>query len=162
MQNVMLQSLKAGWIEKKGHGADEYDSVFVALRLFKQIAGDDLDEFVVSRVDQAHEKQVSGHNVLHAWKKLDLSIKFQAHILYHILPHRASGRLSYSCCPRGNVRVQRHSRDVRRRNFSPSVKKFEASPSRKDYQDMMKRALEDGIQDANMATERYKAMTRQK
>lgn len=41
-------------------------------------------------------------------------------------------------------------------------KKYEASPSRKDYQDTMKRALEDGIQDANMATERYKAMTRQK
>ena len=41
-------------------------------------------------------------------------------------------------------------------------KKFEASPSRKGYQDMMKRALEDGIQDANMATERYKAMTRRK
>lgn len=43
-----------------------------------------------------------------------------------------------------------------------AAKKYEASPSRKDYQGMMKRALEDGIQDANMATERYKAMTRQK
>lgn len=43
-----------------------------------------------------------------------------------------------------------------------AAKKFEASPSRKDYQATMKRALEDGIQDANMATERYKAMTRQK
>lgn len=43
-----------------------------------------------------------------------------------------------------------------------AAKKYEASPSRKDYQEMMKRALEDGIQDANMATERYKAMTRQK
>ena len=43
-----------------------------------------------------------------------------------------------------------------------AAKKFEASPSRKDYQDMMKRALEDGIQDATIATERYKAMTRQK
>ena len=43
-----------------------------------------------------------------------------------------------------------------------AAKKYEASPSRKDYQDIMKRALEDGIQDANMATERYKAMTRQK
>ena len=41
-------------------------------------------------------------------------------------------------------------------------KKYEASPSRKDYKDMMKCALEDGIQDAVMATERYKAMTRQK
>lgn len=41
-----------------------------------------------------------------------------------------------------------------------SAKKYEASPSRKDYQQMMQRALEDGIQDANMATERYKAMTR--
>ena len=43
-----------------------------------------------------------------------------------------------------------------------AAKKYEASPSRKDYQDVMKHALEDGIQDANMATERYKAMTRQK
>ena len=43
-----------------------------------------------------------------------------------------------------------------------AAKKYEASPSRKDYQDTMRRALEDGIQDANMATERYKAMTRQK
>ena len=43
-----------------------------------------------------------------------------------------------------------------------AAKKYEASPSRKDYQDVMKRALEDGINDANMATERYKAMTRQK
>lgn len=43
-----------------------------------------------------------------------------------------------------------------------AAKKYEASPSRKDYQDVMKRALEDGIQDADMATERYKAMTRQK
>ncbi len=43
-----------------------------------------------------------------------------------------------------------------------AAKKFEASPSRKDYQDMMKHALEDGIQDATMATERYKTMTRRK
>lgn len=41
-----------------------------------------------------------------------------------------------------------------------AAKKCEASPRRKDYQATMKRALEDGIQDANMATERYKAMTR--
>lgn len=40
-----------------------------------------------------------------------------------------------------------------------AAKKYEASPSRKDYQETMKRALEDGINDANMATERYKAMT---
>ena len=43
-----------------------------------------------------------------------------------------------------------------------AAKKYEASPSRKDYQDTMKRALEDGIQDAKMATERYKSMARQK
>ena len=43
-----------------------------------------------------------------------------------------------------------------------AAKKYEASPSRKDYQETMKRALEDGINDANMATERYKAMTRTK
>lgn len=43
-----------------------------------------------------------------------------------------------------------------------AAKKYEASPSRKDYQDMMKRAIEDGIQGANMATERYKAMIRKK
>ena len=43
-----------------------------------------------------------------------------------------------------------------------AAKKYEASPSRKDYHEMMKRAFEDGVQDANMATERYKEMTRQK
>ena len=43
-----------------------------------------------------------------------------------------------------------------------AAKKYEASPSRKDYQETMKRALEDGINDANMATERYKAMIRVK
>ena len=43
-----------------------------------------------------------------------------------------------------------------------AAKKYEASPSRKDYQETMKRALEDGIQSAAMATERYKAMTNQK
>ena len=43
-----------------------------------------------------------------------------------------------------------------------AAKKYEASPSRKDYHDVMKRTLEDGINDAVMATERYKAMTRQK
>lgn len=43
-----------------------------------------------------------------------------------------------------------------------AAKKYEASPSRKGYRDTMKRALEDGIQDANMATDRYKAMTKQK
>ena len=43
-----------------------------------------------------------------------------------------------------------------------AAKKYEASPSRKDYQETMKSALEDGVNDANMATERYKAMIRQK
>ena len=43
-----------------------------------------------------------------------------------------------------------------------AAKKYEASPSRKDYQETMKRAIEDGIQNAAMATERYKAMTNQK
>ena len=43
-----------------------------------------------------------------------------------------------------------------------AAKKYEASPSRNDYQQMMKRALEDGVQDPNMATERYKEMTSMK
>lgn len=51
---------------------------------------------------------------------------------------------------------------VKLENAYIAAKKYEASPSRKDYRDTMKRALEDGIQDANMATERYKVMTRQK
>ena len=34
-----------------------------------------------------------------------------------------------------------------------AAKKYEASPSRKNYQETMKRALEDGIQSAAMATE---------
>ena len=43
-----------------------------------------------------------------------------------------------------------------------AAKKYEASPSRKDYQDSMKRAIEDGIQEANFASKRYKAMSKQK
>ena len=43
-----------------------------------------------------------------------------------------------------------------------AAKKYEASPSRKDYQDMMRRALEDGVQDANIAIDRYRAMMRLK
>lgn len=43
-----------------------------------------------------------------------------------------------------------------------AAKKFEASPSRREYQDMMKKAFEDGIQSATIATERYKMMMRQK
>jgi hypothetical protein len=43
-----------------------------------------------------------------------------------------------------------------------AAKKFEASPSRKEYQDMMKKAFDDGIQNATIATERYKMMMRQK
>ena len=43
-----------------------------------------------------------------------------------------------------------------------ALKKFEASPSRKDYQDVLRLAIENGIQEATMATERYKAMFRQK
>ena len=43
-----------------------------------------------------------------------------------------------------------------------AAKKFEASPSRKEYQDIMKKAIEDGIQNATIATERYKMMMRQK
>ena len=43
-----------------------------------------------------------------------------------------------------------------------AYKKFEASPSHKDYQDVMKHAIENGIQEATMATERYKTMSRQK
>lgn len=43
-----------------------------------------------------------------------------------------------------------------------AAKKYEASPSRKDYQDSMKRAIEDGIQEANFASKRYKTMSKQK
>ena len=43
-----------------------------------------------------------------------------------------------------------------------AAKKYEASPSRKDYQDSMKRAIEDGIQEANFASKRYKTMSNQK
>ena len=43
-----------------------------------------------------------------------------------------------------------------------AAKKFEASPSRKDYQDIMRKAFEDGIQNATIATDRYKMMTRQR
>ena len=51
-----------------------------------------------------------------------------------------------------------HFRCVRQSHLGLLV----ASPCRKGYRDTMKRALEDGIQDANMATDRYKAMKKQK
>ena len=37
-----------------------------------------------------------------------------------------------------------------------AAKKFEASPSRKEYQDIMKKALEDGIQNATIIMDRYR------
>ena len=37
-------------------------------------------------------------------------------------------------------------------------KKFEAAPSRKDYQELHKKALEDGIMEADAATEKFKGM----
>lgn len=43
-----------------------------------------------------------------------------------------------------------------------AAKKYEAAPSRKDYHEAMRRAIEDGVQEATMATERYKTMSRQK
>ncbi len=43
-----------------------------------------------------------------------------------------------------------------------AAKKYEASPNHKDYQDTMKRAIEDGLQEANFASERYKTMSKQK
>ena len=41
-----------------------------------------------------------------------------------------------------------------------AAKKCEASPCRKDCQDTMKRVLEDGIQDANIATQRSRKLTK--
>ena len=37
-----------------------------------------------------------------------------------------------------------------------AAKKFEASPSRKEYQNMMKKAFEDGIQNATIIMDRYR------
>lgn len=37
-----------------------------------------------------------------------------------------------------------------------AAKKFEASPSRKDYQDTMKKAFEDGVQNATIIMDRYR------
>ena len=37
-----------------------------------------------------------------------------------------------------------------------AAKKFEASPSRKEYQDMMKKAFEDGVQNATIIMDRYR------
>jgi len=39
-----------------------------------------------------------------------------------------------------------------------AAKKYEASPSRKDYQELHKKALEDGIMEADAATEKFKGM----
>ena len=37
-----------------------------------------------------------------------------------------------------------------------AAKKFEASPSRREYQDMMKKAFEDGVQNATIIMDRYR------
>jgi len=66
------------------------------------------------------------------------------------------------CALRDEMIRSRQSLRTKLEDAYISAKKYEASPSRKDYQETMKRAIEDGINDANMAAERYKAMTRQK
>lgn len=66
------------------------------------------------------------------------------------------------CALRDEMIRSRRSLRAKLEDAYIAAKKYEASPSRKDYQDVMKRALEDGINDANIATERYKAMIRQK
>jgi hypothetical protein len=37
-----------------------------------------------------------------------------------------------------------------------AAKKFEASPNRREYQDMMKKAFEDGVQNATIIMDRYR------
>ena len=66
------------------------------------------------------------------------------------------------CALRDEMIRSRQSLRTKLEDAYIAAKKYEALPSRKDYQETMKRAIEDGINDANMATERYKAMTRQK
>ena len=66
------------------------------------------------------------------------------------------------CALRDEMIRSRQSLRTKLEDAYIAAKKYEASPSRKDYQETMERAIEDGINDANMAAERYKAMTRQK
>lgn len=66
------------------------------------------------------------------------------------------------CALRDEMIRSRQSLRTKLEDAYIAAKKYEASPSRKDYQETMNRAIEDGINDANMAAERYKAMTRQK
>ena len=41
-----------------------------------------------------------------------------------------------------------------------AAKKFEASPSRREYQDMMKKAFEDGVQNATIIMDRYRLINK--
>lgn len=66
------------------------------------------------------------------------------------------------CALRDEMIRSRQSLRTKLEDAYIAAKKYEASPSRKDYQETMNRAIEDGINDANMAAEHYKAMTRQK
>lgn len=43
-----------------------------------------------------------------------------------------------------------------------SYKKFQATPSRAEYENLMRKSLEDGIQEADAASRRYRTMTRTK
>ena len=66
------------------------------------------------------------------------------------------------CALRDEMIRSRQSLRTKLEDAYIAAKKYEASPNRKDYQETINRAIEDGINDANMAAERYKAMTRQK
>ncbi len=57
------------------------------------------------------------------------------------------------------------SRDALRTKLEDAyiaAKKYEAAPSRKDYQELHKKALEDGILEADAASARFKEMRRNK
>lgn len=58
-----------------------------------------------------------------------------------------------------------HSRDALRTKLEDAyiaAKKYEAAPSRKDYQELHKKALEDGVLEADSASARFKEMRRNK
>ena len=57
------------------------------------------------------------------------------------------------------------SRDALRTKLEDAyiaAKKYEAAPSRKDYQELHKKALEDGVLEADSASARFKEMRRNK
>lgn len=66
------------------------------------------------------------------------------------------------CALRDEMKRSREALRAKLEDAYIAAKKYEAAPSRKDYQELHKKALEDGILEADAASARFKEMRRNK